>query len=114
MKDEARGWLWPVGAVLMGAGFWFAADRLPVEVLLGGVLGGWVMVLVGWLAIPEERVTAPLRLGIYVGGDALGRRWWRCTGRCGACISVEPCGRGCCGCRRRRFGSMRGSRGCGG
>ena len=72
MEDEVGGWMWPAGAVVMGAGFWFAADRLPVEVLLGGVVGGWLMVLVAWLAIPEERVTAPLRLGIYVGGGCIG------------------------------------------
>lgn len=65
-------WLVPWVPVAVGAGCWALTKGAPLEVAAGMTFGGLTALLVGWLMVPEERSTAPLRLSLYAGAALVG------------------------------------------
>ena len=65
-------WLVPWVPVAVGAGCWALMKGAPLEVAAGMTFGGLTALLVGWLMVPEERSTAPLRLSLYAGAALVG------------------------------------------
>lgn len=80
-----RAWKWPGSSavpekqwavawvpVAFGAAVWFFGERISVELLMGVSVLSCAMVVGTWLAVPEERATALLRMSVYAGGAWMG------------------------------------------
>ena len=67
MESRVVGWVLVWMAVACGGVAWLVAERMPVEVLAGISLGGWLMVVGGWFGVGETRETEVFRVGVHVG-----------------------------------------------